>query len=65
MPHPKCEYCLTQGMLPVRKLKPGCVFCMTLWREIRPEESCWDCASNEEAEISEDQRLDRSSVSCR
>ena len=46
MPLPKCEYCLTQGMLPVRKLEPGCVFCMTLWRDVRPEESCWDCASN-------------------
>ena len=47
MPQPKCEYCLTQGMLPARKLEPGCVFCMTLWREVRPEESCCDCASNE------------------
>ena len=62
---PKCEFCLTQGMLPVRKLEPGCVFCMTLWREVRPEESCWDCASNEEAEVSEGQRPDRSSESCR
>ena len=44
---PKCEFCLTQGMLPVRKLEPGCVFCMTLWRDVRPEESCLDCASNE------------------
>ena len=50
---PKCEYCLTQGLLPVRKLEPGCVFCMTLWREVRPEESCWDCASNEEADVSD------------
>ena len=47
MQQPKCEFCLTQGMLPMRKLEPGCVFCMTLWREVRPEESCWDCASNE------------------
>lgn len=47
MQHPKCEFCLTQGMLPARKLEPGCVFCMTLWREIRPKESCSDCASNE------------------
>ena len=46
---PKCEFCLTQEMLPARKLEPGCVFCMTLWREVRQEESCWDCASNEEA----------------
>lgn len=64
MPLPKCEFCLTQGMLPVRKLEPGCVFCMTLWREVQPEESCWDCASNEEAEVSEDLRHDRSSASC-
>lgn len=53
MPLPKCEFCLTQGMLPVRKLEPGCVFCMTLWREVRPEERCRDCASNEEAEVSD------------
>lgn len=55
---PKCEYCLTQGMLPTRKLEPGCVFCMTLWREVRPEESCWDCASNEEAGLPDNPRAE-------
>lgn len=33
---PKCEFFLTQDELPVRKLEPGCVFCMTLWRDVRP-----------------------------
>ena len=46
MPKVKCEFCLTE--IRNRAIEPGCVFCMTLWREVRPEESCRNCACNEE-----------------
>ena len=34
-----------------RQIEPGHVFCMTLWREVDPDETCFDCDSNSDAVI--------------
>ena len=49
MKTPKCEFCMTK--VRNRKIEPGHVFCMTLWREVDPDETCWDCDSNADAVI--------------
>ena len=46
MNKPKCEFCLTK--IENRKISPERVFCMTLWREVDPYETCFDCASNQD-----------------
>lgn len=48
MNKPKCEFCLTK--IENRKISPGRVFCMTLWREVDPDETCFDCANNQDFE---------------
>lgn len=43
---PRCEFCLTKILN--RKIEPGCVFCMTLWEDVRPDDKCFDCDSNKD-----------------
>lgn len=44
METPECEFCLTSILN--RRIAPGRVFCMTLWRDVEPGEECADCDSN-------------------
>ena len=44
METPECEFCLTRILN--RRIAPGCVFCMTLWRDVEPGGECADCDSN-------------------
>ena len=48
MKTPNCEYCLQQGQIRNRTVEDGCVFCMTLWHDVDPDESCSDCANNKD-----------------
>lgn len=43
---PKCKRYLTR--IENRKIAEGCVFCMNAWKDVQPDETCFDCAENED-----------------
>lgn len=52
METPECEFCFTRILNHC--IAPGCVFCMTLWRDVSPDEECADCESNARCRQAED-----------
>ena len=43
---PKCKRYLTR--IENRVIAESCVFCMNAWKDVDPDETCFDCAENED-----------------